>query len=62
MSFSDAYFTQDNSFKLSVGETELKRHVFNHINRMHTPEWSYHFNRIFTSPGISFNAKYFIKV
>ncbi|XP_025190267.1 uncharacterized protein LOC112590887 [Melanaphis sacchari] len=47
--------------RLIFDEIELKNNVNKYINRMKIPEWSYNFNRIFISPGNSFNIKYFIK-
>lgn len=47
---------------LIFDEIELKRNVRNYINNVKTSAWSYHFNRIFISPGNSFNVKYLIKV
>lgn len=42
----------------------LGRRVNEHIDRtaIFSAEWSCHPNRIFISPGNSFNAKYFIRV
>lgn len=48
--------------KLIFDEIELKNNVNQYINRMKISEWSNNFNRIFISPGDSFNTKYFIKV
>lgn len=48
--------------RLIFDEIELKNNVNQYINRMKISEWSNNFNRIFISPGNSFNTKYFIKV
>lgn len=45
-----------------VNEIELKFSLSKYIDNMRTSEWSYHFNRVFISPGNSFNIKYIIKV
>ncbi|KAL4098767.1 hypothetical protein QTP88_023306 [Uroleucon formosanum] len=47
---------------LVFDEIELRNNVNQYIKRMEMSEWSYNFNRIFISPGNSFNIKYFIKV
>jgi len=48
--------------RLVFDEIELKNNINRYIERMKTSEWSNNFNRIFISPGDSFNIKYFIKV
>ncbi|XP_025423039.1 uncharacterized protein LOC112692551 [Sipha flava] len=40
---------------------ELERKIKTYINHIKVAEWHYHFNRIFISPGNSFNEKYIIK-
>jgi len=47
---------------LVFDEIELKNNVNQYIKRMEMSEWSNNCNRIFISPGNSFNIKYFIKV
>lgn len=43
-------------------EVETNRNVNKYMNRIEGSEWTYHFNRIFITPGNSFNVKYLIKV
>ncbi|XP_026811206.1 adenylate kinase 7-like [Rhopalosiphum maidis] len=55
-SLSDSYLS-----RLIFDEIELKNNVNQYIKNMKMFEWSCNFNRIFISPGNSFNIKYFIK-
>lgn len=46
--------------RLILQQTE--KNVNKYINRVEKYKWAYQFNRIFISPGNSFNVKYIIKV
>lgn len=43
-------------------KTELERKIKRYKSKVKVTEWYYHFNRVFISPGNSFNVKYIIKV
>jgi len=60
MSISNVPKSDGNQSRLIFEQTE--RNVNDYINHVKKSEWAYHFNRIFISPGHSFNVKYIIKV
>lgn len=41
---------------------ELEQKINTYISHVKVDDWYYHFNRIYISPGNSFNEKYIIKV
>lgn len=62
MSLFNTIIPESDQLSLIFDEVKLKRNVMKYINRVKTSTWYYNFNRIFISPGNSFNVKYLIKV